>query len=75
VAGGQRRLQNEELHNFHYSLNIIRLLISRRVRWVGHVARVGNIRTRLWLERLEWRHHLEDLDIDEKVTLEQILKK
>jgi hypothetical protein len=53
VAGGQRRLQNEELHTFHYSLNIIRLVISRRVRWVGHVARVGNMRTILWLERLE----------------------
>jgi hypothetical protein len=44
MAGGQRRLHNEELHNFYPSPNIIRVIISRRMRWVGHVAHTGWMR-------------------------------
>jgi hypothetical protein len=33
-----RRLHNEELHNLYASLNIIRVIKSRRIRWAGHVA-------------------------------------
>jgi hypothetical protein len=40
VTGGWRKLPNEELHNL-YSRNIIRLIKSRRMRWAGHVARIG----------------------------------
>jgi hypothetical protein len=36
VAGGWRRLHNEELHNLYVSSNIIRVLKSRRVKWTGH---------------------------------------
>jgi hypothetical protein len=32
VAGGWRRLHNEELHNLYASLNIVRMIKSRRVR-------------------------------------------
>ena len=35
-----RRLHNEELHALYSSLNIIRVM-SRRLRWTGHVARMG----------------------------------
>jgi hypothetical protein len=38
VAGGWRRLHNEELHNLYTSPNIIRLIKSRRTRWAEHVA-------------------------------------
>jgi hypothetical protein len=31
-----------ELHNLHFSPNIVRLFKRRKMRWVGHVARVGN---------------------------------
>jgi len=31
-------LHNEDLHNFYFSQNIIRLIKSKRIRWVGHVA-------------------------------------
>jgi hypothetical protein len=35
VAGGWRRLHNEELHNFYASPNIIRMIRSRRMRRAG----------------------------------------
>jgi hypothetical protein len=38
VAGGQKTLHNEELHNLYVSPNIIRLIKTRRIRWVGHSA-------------------------------------
>jgi hypothetical protein len=34
----------EELHNFYSSPNIIRMIKSRRMRWAGHVARMGEKR-------------------------------
>jgi hypothetical protein len=40
-TGGWRKLHNEELHNLYSSSNIIRIIQSRRMRWVGHVARMG----------------------------------
>jgi hypothetical protein len=36
-----RKLRNEELHNLHSSPSIIRMIKSRRMRWAGHVARMG----------------------------------
>jgi hypothetical protein len=44
VVGGWRRLHNEELHNLYISPNIIRLTKSRRMRWAGHVACMGEMR-------------------------------
>jgi hypothetical protein len=41
VTRGWRKLHNEELHNFYSSPNIIRIIKSRRMRWTGHVARMG----------------------------------
>jgi hypothetical protein len=40
VVGGWRRLHKEELHNLYDSPNIIRVIKSRRMRWVGHIARM-----------------------------------
>jgi hypothetical protein len=44
VAGGWRRLHNEELHNLYVSQNIIKVIKSRRMRWAGHVACMGEMR-------------------------------
>jgi hypothetical protein len=44
VAGGWRRLHNEELHNLYASPNVIRVIKSRTVIWVGHVACMGMMR-------------------------------
>jgi hypothetical protein len=40
VAGGWRKLLNEELRNLYTSPSIIKMIRSRRMRWAGHVARM-----------------------------------
>jgi hypothetical protein len=42
VMGGWRKLHNEELHDFYSLPSIIRIIKYRRVRWAGHVARMGD---------------------------------
>jgi hypothetical protein len=44
VTGEWRKLHNEELHNLYSSPDVIRQVKSRRMRWVGHVARMGEER-------------------------------
>jgi hypothetical protein len=39
--GSWRKLHNDELHSLYSSPNIVRVIKSRRVRWAGHVARMG----------------------------------
>jgi len=41
VTGEWRRSHNEELNDFYSSPNIVRVIKSRRLRWAGHVARMG----------------------------------
>jgi hypothetical protein len=41
VTGEWRKLHNEEFHNLYTCPNIIRQIKSRRMRWAGHVARMG----------------------------------
>jgi hypothetical protein len=43
VTGGWRKLHNEELHNLYCNC-VISLIESRRMRWAGHVARMGEKR-------------------------------
>ena len=40
-----RRLHNEEFDSLYRSLNIVRVIKSRRFRWAGHVARMEGCRT------------------------------
>jgi hypothetical protein len=44
VTGEWRKLHSEELHNLYSSPNIIGQIKSRRMRWAGHVARIGEER-------------------------------
>jgi hypothetical protein len=39
--GSWRKLHNDELHSVYSSYNIVRVIKSRRMRWAGHVARMG----------------------------------
>jgi hypothetical protein len=41
VTGGWRKLHNEELHDLYSSPSTVRIINSRRMRWAGHVARMG----------------------------------
>jgi len=42
-----RKLQNEELNDLYSSPNIVRVIKSRRIRWAGHVARMGGEEMRI----------------------------
>jgi hypothetical protein len=44
VTEGWRKLHNEELHNLYSSTSIIRMIKSRRMKWAGHVERMGEMR-------------------------------
>jgi hypothetical protein len=50
------KLHNEELHNLYISPNIIRQMKSRRMRWAGHVACIGE-------ERKVYKVLVEKLDV------------
>jgi hypothetical protein len=44
VTGGWRKLHNQELHGLYSSPSTIRVIKARRMRWAGHVARMGEVR-------------------------------
>jgi hypothetical protein len=44
VTAGSRKLHNEEFHNLYSSPSIIRMIMSRRMRLAGHVARMSETR-------------------------------
>jgi hypothetical protein len=75
VTGEWRKLHNEELHNLYSSPDIIRQVKSRRMRWAGHVARMGEERkcTTFWWEIPKEREHLEDQGVGGKMGSEWIL--
>jgi hypothetical protein len=54
-----RKLHNEELHDLYFSPSIIRIIKKRRMRWAGHVARMGRRRTLIdyWWESQRERDH------------------
>jgi len=59
----ERKLHSVGLHKLYSSLNIIRMIHSRRMRWVGHVARIGVIRYvhKIFAGNLKGRDYSEDL--------------
>jgi len=66
VTAEWRTLHNEELNDLYSSPNIVRVVKSRRMRWAGHVARMGEERGCIgsfWGNRWE-RDHWGDLGVD-----------
>ena len=69
-----RRLHNEKLNDLYSSPNIVRVIKSRRMRWAGHVARMGEEREMygVLVGKPEGKRPLGDLGVDGLITLGRI---
>jgi hypothetical protein len=67
----------EEFHNFYSSPSIIRILKLRRIRWAGHVARMGRrgMHIGYWQESQKERDHWKDQDVGGWTILKRILER
>ena len=67
-----RKLHKEELNDVYFSSNILLAIEWRRMRWVGHVAHMGERRC---VYDLRERDHLEDPGIDGGIILRWVFRK
>jgi ribosomal protein L34 len=75
VIGDWRKPHNDELHNLFSLPSIIKVIESRRMRLVGHVARMTpkqNLYS-LSMRKAKGRDNYEHLDIDGRIILKRIL--
>jgi hypothetical protein len=72
-----RRLHNKEFYALYFSPSINRVMKSRRLKWAGHVARMGEKRGayRVLVGKPEGKNHLENPGVDGKIILKWIIKK
>jgi hypothetical protein len=71
-------LHSGELHNLYSSPDIIRQIKSRRMRWAGHVARMGGggeTCTGFWWESPKEKDQFEDQGVDGSMGSKWILRK
>jgi hypothetical protein len=73
--GSWRKLHNDELHSLYSSLNIVKVIKSRRMRWADtwHAWGRGEVFTWFWLGEPNVRDHWEDLGVGERITLKWTL--
>jgi len=71
VTGEWRKLHNEELNYLYCSPDIVRVMTSRRMRWEGHVARMGRgeAYSGFWWGILRERDHLGYPGIDGRIII------
>jgi hypothetical protein len=77
VTGEWRKLYNAELNDLYSSPNILRVIKSKRMRWVGHVAGMGEGRGmyRVLVGKLRERDHWGNPGGDGKIILRRIFRK
>ena len=77
VIGEWRKLYNKELNDLYFSSNIVQVIKSGRMRWVGHVAYNGERRGvhRVLVGKLEEQDHLKDSGLDDRIILRWIIRK
>jgi hypothetical protein len=77
VTGEWRKLHNEELNGLYSLLNIVRVIKSSRVRWAGHVARMGEGRGvyRVLVGKPEGKNRWGDRGVDGRIMLGWIFKR
>jgi len=66
ITGKWRRPHNEELNDLYCSPNIVRVIKWRRMRWAGHVTRIGEERGvyRVLVGKPKGKNHWGDLGVD-----------
>jgi len=69
VTGDWRKLHNEELSDLYSLPDIVLVVKSRRMRWAGHVARMGEGCTGFWSGNLRERGNWGDPDADRRIIL------
>jgi hypothetical protein len=69
--GSWRKLHNDEHHNLYFSQNIVKVIKSRRMRWAGHVARMGRgeVFAGFWFGSPNVRDHWKDLGLGGRIKL------
>ena len=72
-----RKLHNEELNDLYSLPNSVRVVKSRRMRWAGHVARMGEDRGvhRVLVGKPDGKRPLGDQDVDGRIILRWIFRK
>ena len=77
VTGEWRKLHNEELNDLYSLPNIVRVVKSRRMRWAGHVAHMGEDRgvQRVLVWKPEGKNHCGDQDVDGRIILRWLFTK
>ena len=70
-------MHNEELNDLYSSPNIVRVIKSRRMKWAGHVARMGEERGayRVLVGKPEGKRPLGNLGVDGWIILELISRR
>ena len=77
VTGEWRKLHNEELNDLYCSPNIVQVIKWSRMKWAGHVARMGEGRGvyRVLVGNMRERDHWGDPGVDGRIILKWIFKK